>query len=143
MSRRRFLLASVIFLCLFWYFLLWITAPAPGINQQGFQRLKRGMTLPDVIGTLGATPGDYITGKPSVELYTLSSHFPQRFSVDDFRRNCEANKLTIKGLEEWLGNEGIITIHFDGDGRVDWSMFNRVIQPEESLLAMLRRWLRL
>ena len=144
-NRRRLIFGCVVFLISFGYFLLWITGPGPGINRQGFAKITMAMSEEEVIVTLQAAPGDYITGKPRIEVFTSRlSEFPQRFEIEDFRRNREIERENgINGIKEWLGDEAVIIVRFDANGRVAEKVYHRVIPDKEPFVAMLRRWFRL
>jgi hypothetical protein len=140
-SRRRLILASIVGLLLFGYFLLWLTSPGPGMNRRGFDLIQPGMSEAEVIAILGAEPGDYITGKVEVEWRLSLSEFSLRMPIADFRANASNEEASgVTGLTEWYSDEGIIRIRFDADGLVQDKAFRRVFPETEPFLVKLRRW---
>jgi hypothetical protein len=86
--------------CFTWYFTWWLGKPRPDINRASFERIKKGMTLPEVEAIIGAPAGDYTTGPTSS--YEDGWYGP--------------------GDKEWIGDDGVISIWFDTqDGIKDMS----------------------
>ena len=136
---RRWILASILGLLLFGYFLLWLTSPGPGMNRRGFDLVRVGMNEAEVIAILGAEPGDYITGKVQVEYEHFGRHRRFPISIELFHldgRSAEERR----GEKTWYSNEGIIVLRFDADGLVQGMRFWKVLPDTEPFLAKLRRW---
>jgi hypothetical protein len=141
-SRSRMVLASVLGILALGSFLLWITAPGPGINRRSYGRIQLGMRESEVTRLLQALPGDYITGKPRVKIFGLTSEFPWLISIDAFREHRATERQFVDPrVKEWYGKDGIILVRFDRDGTVDLKSFFEVAYEDESVFVKIRRWL--
>jgi len=138
---RRLILATILGLLVFGYFLLWLTSPAPGMNRRGFDLVRPGMSEAEVIAILGAEPGDYINGYAHVDCNTGPSaglsDAPNLIPISDFRRK---DWLLLPGIQRWSSNDGVILIRFDADRLVRDKSFRSVVPETEPFLAKLRRW---
>jgi len=138
--RRRVVWLTILAVLAAGYFVLWITAPGPGINRQGFARIEMGMRETEIAILLRANPGDYITGKPQVKVFSLASDIPQLMSIDGFR-TWRAEGVDPR-LAEWYGDDGIIVVWFDHAGAAKSKAFFAIVPEDEAWLAKIRRWLR-
>ena len=78
-----------------------------GLTQANYQRIREGMTLPEVEGLLGGPPGNY-SRIPDKEagLWTIDPDRP------------DLNRQFFIGREVWVGNELAVAVWFDDHGRV-------------------------
>jgi len=96
----------------------------------------------DVIRLLQAAPGDYITGKPRIKVFSLTSEIPQLISIDGFRDHRATERQFVDPrIKEWYGKDGVILVRFDRDGTVNSKSFCEVVYEGESLFVKIRRWL--
>jgi hypothetical protein len=125
MRRRKLLLVlaglAVVF-CAAGAFLLWVQPSS--VTRENCDRIKAGMSRAEVEAILGP-PGDYTTG-PRVQIIMesggLEMHRPDR---------------------TWNGDEGVFSVWFDGERKVEFTRFHewtRIDQsPLESLLWRVKR----
>ena len=120
MSYRQ-ILGSVCVLGLATFLAFCIYQPAVGINESGYGAIREGMTRHGVEEVFGRPPGDY-TVKKRVRSY---------FSPGT------ANAASYLGWswEEWISDEGWVTLTFDRDGKVIDKYFRAVDDLPDSSLA--------
>ena len=88
--------------------ILWLAcALRPGITQANYERIRVGMTLPEVEDRLGGPPGNY-SRIPDKEagLWTIDPNRPG------------LNRQFFIGREVWIGDELAVAVWFDERGRV-------------------------
>jgi len=125
MTRRRLVLFALPVALMLLGVVGWVLwYPPPGITLENAERIHQGMTLAEVEALLGGPAGDYRT--PGATKFAFAYHF---LSDPDGE------------VMEWNGDEGTAMVSFDADSRVFNHMYLKA--PSESLLAKLRRWLRL
>jgi hypothetical protein len=86
-----------------WY----AVSPRSGVTQANYERIREGMTLPEVENLLGGPPGNY-SRIPDKEagLWTIDPSRP------------DLNRQFFIGREVWIGNELAVAVWFDDQGRV-------------------------
>jgi SmpA / OmlA family len=96
------------------------------IDREHYDRITEGMSRAEVEDILGGPPGDFSTGG---DVYSTS------YSISD------GPAPTRRGpWESWYGNEGVIFVGFDEQGRVRERRFGSPMRPP--LTYRLRAWLR-
>jgi len=119
--RRKFIRLGLLF-CLglagFGFYLWWSLTGVSGISRGSVWRIKAGMTHKEVDAIIGVPCGDYRSNKPGA-------------SSDGFLEGVEQ-------IREWYADSGIISVHFDAQGRV----IERSYLPySESFFDRLYQWL--
>jgi hypothetical protein len=114
-NRRRWMLlmavgAGLAVLPILWYAVSLrpgVTQANPGVTQANYERIREGMTLPEVENLLGGPPGNY-SRIPDKEagLWTIDPSRP------------DLNRQFFIGREVWIGNELAVAVWFDDRGRV-------------------------
>src|SRR5262249_15470800 len=102
------------------YFLIRPGVPSHNINLATVERIQKGMTLAEVEAILGVPAGDYTTGP-------TTSH---------------CNGWMGPGDKEWAGDEGVIAVWFDREGKISGADFAPV-SPRTGLtwFEKLQIWL--
>jgi hypothetical protein len=120
-KKRRFLwFGMVIGLVLAACFVLRPGVPKHNINLASFEKIKKGMTLAEVEAILGVAAGDYAT-EPT------TSH---------------CNGWWGPGDKEWVGDEGVISVWFDPQGKIMDKDFSPVsLRPGLNWFERLQMWL--
>lgn len=136
MRQHRYLMVLVI-LALFagagGSLVLWkLFAPKHRINQEGYEKIKVGMSQDEVEAILLVPPGNY-TGNPEFDKKTFRFFFVKKHK-EDF-----GNK-PIQELE-WLAREYAILVFFDNTGQAVLKYSTPMIPEEASLLEKIRRWI--
>jgi hypothetical protein len=130
MSRRRMLriVGGILIAFVAAYLTLGIAASKNRINSESVQRIRKGMSLPEVEQILGAPPGNY------------SSH--EATIVRD-------GAIMLIGFEEpaqvfrsveWASDETVVTIWLDKKDRVVTLHQGKVVQSQTSFLDRLFNW---
>jgi hypothetical protein len=99
------------------------------VNESGLAAVREGMTRHEVEDVLGGPPGDYTTRK-AIVIRMWPGH---------------ANAAIYSGWtwEEWISDEGWITLTFDRDGTVIHKEFRPVDDlPDRPLLERAERFCR-
>lgn len=104
--------------------LLLFTSPSPAINRVTYAAIQGGMTEREVADLFGVRAGDYRTGDV---LY------------DGAKATDEAFGGNVTLSREWLGDEGMVQVGFDAEGRVVGKTFVVVGRSSHNPLARLRR----
>ena len=120
MSRRRFMIAgAVLSTILLAGIAFQFLRPGSAINRQNFERIQVGMALSEVEDIVGLPAGDYSTGNV--------------FLVEPARR------FSLQPRREWWGDEGILQVRLDAEGRVTEKHFLAVYHSGGNSLSWLRR----
>jgi outer membrane protein assembly factor BamE (lipoprotein component of BamABCDE complex) len=94
------------------------------IDREHSERIKVGMNRDEVEAILGGPPGDFTT----VEFSFVSLECG--IGVVGHRR------------EHWKGDQGLVGVDFDGQGKVAWRWFDKgILVPEPSSTERVRGWL--
>jgi hypothetical protein len=105
MKRRRLIITFAVF-CLVAMVVWWLW-PAPGITRSNCDRIKQGMSEPEVDVLFGCPAGDYCT--PGSPIF----HYVGSVPVLDMPRWREATKVKI-----WYVDSGETRVLFDRSGQV-------------------------
>jgi hypothetical protein len=126
--RRKWKLVAVIVLTgLILTFVLPAWLRGPQINKDSFDQIKRGMTRQEVEAILKRPPGDYTDRRVN--------------RIADYAV-CGA-EIPEWSYREWIGDDGIIILAFDEEGRVGYTQFIAVDHwPERTYRERLRAWIR-
>jgi hypothetical protein len=79
------------------------TRPRPTIDRETFARIRTGMSRPEVIGVIGAPPGNYT---------------PMDWTGGRKERDVFLTYGNAASREKWLGEQGGILVFFDAEGKV-------------------------
>ena len=90
------------------------------VTRASYNRIKKGMTLCEVGGILGGPPGDYTA-------------WPHPINDQECLRSPGGTG------EEWLGEEGLIQVAFDRNGKVEGTYFERGADHTQRLIWEWRR----
>ena len=110
--------------------------PRSAINRENFEKIREGMTLAEVEAILGGEQRDESTGF----LMTIGE------KEDGILIPAMVGPMTISSrdrIQVWANDYAVIRMDFGWDGRIRSSQFWAVRPAEESLIGLLRRWLRL
>ena len=140
--RKRWLSGLVFLACLVVVLvgLLCLVRPSNRTNEDKFQEIQLGMTLPEVEEILGGPPRketDVISTEE--EQWSLANYYFMRAGTF----NSIHEELLLGGSEEfWLGETGAITIILDHkEQKVCDKRFTTFPPRDKSILDRLRRWL--
>ena len=123
MKRKRLLLilGCLAAVLLAGYATLLVTGPRHRISEGNFAAIEKGMTEKEVEAILGASAGDYSSGKVIVLI------------VGALQED--------EGTKEWVGDDCCVAVRFQ-DGRVvETTCWPVAPMFEESFVTKLRRWL--
>jgi hypothetical protein len=127
MTRRRLLLLALPVALGCSAALLWVVWPHTAITPDNAAKIKRGMTLAEVEAILGGPPGNYASN------YTgLGTGYAG-----------PGGALIVFDVQErttWAGDDGMLTVFLDNDGRVRKTQFYEVID-RDTFMGSIRRWL--
>jgi hypothetical protein len=118
----------------------------PAINDKNAARIQVGMTLADVEAILGGPARDVATGalEPENELLGTAEYWAAGVNIDLYRAETQCpDSPDARCIYAWTTNHVMVVVHLDRQGRVNDSYRIGVRRVHESLLDMLRRWLRL
>ena len=108
--------------------MLWLTGgPSHRINRTGFENIRKEMTEREVEAVLGVPAGDYATGP--IRLITFGDAPKTTYFV--FR----------PAEKKWVGNEAVIEVWFDDNGRVEDKRIWGAYIAREPIFNRLRRLL--
>jgi hypothetical protein len=115
--------------------------PRPRVTKESYERIKLGMTRPEVEALLGGPPGDYTSGprRPTDDKF-----------VQDVREDVREIWLRPGGTmllprhERWQGDAGDLGVSFDPAGRALEKYFLPYEREKQTPLDyLLRSWKRL
>ncbi|SRR5260370_1207904 len=96
------------------------TTEGTGFNQADSDKIKLGMTEKEVVESLGAHPGNYATGE---------------FGVGQLPRNPGPGSIQ----KQWASDSGVISVHFDEEGKVTYVLFQKPTVFREPFFQRLLR----
>ena len=115
---------------------VWWHIPGHRITEESCQMIEPGWTAEQVEALLGKPPGDY-TSEP-VECVGLIRGWP------DVGKSFDELVATRLSRDErcrlWCGDDGVIEVHFDADGRVEHNAFHPVVRQRRPWIERLRGW---
>jgi len=129
MSRRRLLLVAIPAVLILVGAGAWVLWPRPGITRANAAQVVEGMTLAEVEAIMGGSPRDESTGPLCVD--------EPADPTWDGTGICAANRPT------WTSNQVLVEIDLDANRQVERARWYPVRRAPESLLDIVRRWLRL
>lgn len=137
--RKRLLLGAGALACLALLALLglWWLTPRSAINRTNFEAIRGGMSEAEVERLLGGPEGDYRTGEVEYDLAGGLWELDNVMSAPEVIRG----EIRVR-LATWQGDEGIVSLFFDDEGRVLATMFRDGRRTSFDPLALLRRWLK-
>jgi hypothetical protein len=130
MRRRRLLLeaGALALLALTGLAVLRRLPPRPGITRANYERLREGMTVQQVEGILGGSPGNYSRfSDKEAGLWALDFEDP------------ELSRQYFRGREVWVGDELAVAVWFNDGGLVRRKAAFDIVEP--TFLERLRRLL--
>ena len=91
-----------------------LSVPYPGINREGYELIRPGLTLPEVIVAVGVSPGVYGTKRHDWR-GPIWGVLESSGEVDRFDRQ-----------EHWISDRWCISLQFDSAGKVVGKKFGEV-----------------
>jgi hypothetical protein len=122
MTRCRLLLLALLVALVLLGVGVYALWPRAGITRTNASAICDGMTRAEVAAIMGGPPGDY--------------HTPGRECSYDYSFLHPGNSTS----EEWIGDEGLVLVAFDAEGRAVANLFVEVHQ-EETVFDKFRRWI--
>lgn len=113
---------------------LWFTMPHHRIDRASFDKIAKGMSLPEVEALLHCRPGSHCSGSASVEMQRPDGS-AYGVAVDDLLREANLGFGTVF----WAGDNGVIVVVLDAESRVEEKHFANMFN--EGLVPKVRRWL--
>jgi hypothetical protein len=138
LARRRNLimaLATTVILLAWVCYHRFVGSPPGPVTRVTFEYLTNGMTRADVEAILGPA-GDYSSG-PLVAKEPSDLH--KSFKQDIHKVVAAQAEYRADGVA-WVGDQGLIIVYFNADGRVTRRTFFEVDRRYDSLLARIWRW---
>jgi hypothetical protein len=142
MNRKRWALVLMLVACagVFGGWLIW---PRSAITRENAAKIKVGMTLAEVEMILGGRGRDESTGLligddddlPEVAAFGGRLHY--------FCGSWSFDAVQNWVPTEWANNHLVIVVYLDDEGRVGCYRAYPARRVQESILDILRRWLRL
>jgi hypothetical protein len=132
MTKRRQLLVALVavagltLLAGWWYFVR-----PPGINRRGFDRIRTGMSRPEVEALLGGPPGDY----------TVRSRAPGESCAHPLECVSPETDVSNYRSEAWTDGERTVCVYFHAGGTVADKEYMDFSLPPPTLWERVRRWL--
>ncbi len=128
--RKRLLLFLALAVCLAVAFAVFLVLSEPGrrINKANWAKIKDGMTLQQVEALIGK-PDD-----PTFPAFEVTTNVPPIYWASKIREPKQAFK--------WEGNNGVIEVYLDAEGKAAASLF-LALPNRESIFDRIRRVLRL
>ena len=132
---------------------MWLALPPP-ICRENAEKVRMGMTEPQVEAMFGGPAGDYTSGRPLVgdareadvphwstgSLAEYQDHLVQP-PGGGFIGGAGGNLAGAAVEKEWKGDWGWVMVWFDEAGKVtEMPEFTPVRPQQESVLDKLRRW---
>lgn len=142
-KQRMAFLGALLAVLLIGLFAISLIGPGHRINQEGFSKLKRGMTVKEVESILMAPSGDYRVkdhGKKALEVKLHAQSQEQLLALwREFRPGNKA--VTEIDPEVWVSDEIAIEVWFDQNGTAIHCQATIPGVLAETFVARFRRWL--
>lgn len=149
MQKRRLLFLDLAVLALVggwgvWFFTVAVIEP---IQPAAYERIRLGMTQPEVEAIIGLPPG-YYSKVPGLEVtvresdrWSAQTPFPARGPIRaaTWRLRGRATGMADRIIQtSWWGDTYAIQVHFDRTGRAD-ARYLLDVTPEESTPTVFQR----